>query len=154
MKNKYVYRLFHNHKIEYDGNDWICDSKLIGYFTSKLYAQNIIKKYKNVIGFKDYPNDFVIQKEKIVNDDSDLQKDNTMQYIYELTHSFEDEEGYEIVTYFSVYSSLEIARRDEEKLLLKFPFSTHPEGFLIVDHQLNHCYWQEGFLDGNMGNSV
>ena len=137
MNIKYAYRLLHKHKIEYDGNDWICDSKLLGYFSSILYAKNAIKKYNSIIGFKDYPNDFVIQKEKIFYDGFGLLKDDTIQCIYELTHSFEDEEGYDIVTYFSVYSSLEIARRDEEKLLLEVPFSSHPEGFLIVDHQLN-----------------
>lgn len=52
MNNKYVFRLLHNHKIKYDGNDWICDSKLLGYFTSIQQAQNIIKKYKKVTGFK------------------------------------------------------------------------------------------------------
>ena len=147
MNNKYVFRLLHNHKIKYDGNDLICDSKLLGYFTSIQQAQNIIKKYKKVTGFKDYPDGFIIQKEKVICDNSISLKSDVMRCIYELTHSFEDKDGYDIITYFSVYSSLELARHDEKKLLLEVPFSSHPEGFLIVDHQLNKCYWQEGFTE-------
>ena len=69
MKNQYVYMLQHKRKVEFYEDDWVYDSKLIGFFSSKIKAENVIKRYKNITGFKDYPNDFFIKKIEVDFDD-------------------------------------------------------------------------------------
>ena len=69
-----------------------------------------------------------------------------MKTIFRLTHSYEDEQGYDIVTEIAVYSSLEKATKAKEKFMLQPHFSSHPEGFEIVDFKLNQCFWQDGFV--------
>lgn len=56
----YVYHLLHEH----DGQ-----IKTIGYFGSWRKARRVMKIYRaNVLGFKDYPNGFLIRKKKINKD--------------------------------------------------------------------------------------
>lgn len=69
---KYVYCLHHNHKIEPDGDKWICDTKSLGYYSTRAKAKKAIQFYKTVIGFKDYPNDFEIEKVPVDFDDYDF----------------------------------------------------------------------------------
>lgn len=53
----YVYQLTHNH---------YGDIKTIGYFGSWKKARQVMKKYRSsVVGFKDYPNVFVLKKIRI-----------------------------------------------------------------------------------------
>lgn len=57
----YVYQLIHD-----SGGDMI---KTIGYFGSWKKAREVMKKYRSSIkGFKDYPNDFLIRKIKLNED--------------------------------------------------------------------------------------
>jgi len=55
---KYVYKLEHSRKIdeEYD------TTKLIGFFSSKEKAEEIIENYKKMEGFRDYPEGFTIEE--------------------------------------------------------------------------------------------
>jgi hypothetical protein len=69
---KYVYRLEHKKKVEPDGDSWVYDSKLIGYYSSVEKAEKTIEKYKNITGFKDYPDDFYIKELEIDFDDFDF----------------------------------------------------------------------------------
>lgn len=57
----YVYQLTYRH----DGN-----VLTIGYFGSWKKARNIIKKYRStLLGFKEYPNYFILKKVKLDEDD-------------------------------------------------------------------------------------
>nr|WP_294688492.1 hypothetical protein [uncultured Anaerostipes sp.] len=57
----YVYQLTYRH----DGN-----VLTIGYFGSWKKARNIMKKYRStLLGFKEYPNYFVLKKVKLDKDD-------------------------------------------------------------------------------------
>ncbi len=69
---KYVYCLTHNKKVEPDGDGWICDTKSLGYFSTRAKAKKAIQFYKTVIGFKDHPNDFEIEKVPVDFDDYDF----------------------------------------------------------------------------------
>ena len=71
-KKKYVYRLQHRKKVEPDENGWVYDSKLIGYFSTRQKALKTIQRYKTMTGFKDYPDDFVIEKLEVDFDDYDF----------------------------------------------------------------------------------
>lgn len=62
---KYVYCLTHNKKVEPDGDGWICDTKSLGYFSTRAKAKKAIQFYKTVIGFKDHPDDFCISEYKL-----------------------------------------------------------------------------------------
>ncbi len=59
----YVYLLQHSHLI--DESDDIFDTKIIGIYSSEEYALKVIERYKNIIGFNKYSEDFYIDKYKI-----------------------------------------------------------------------------------------
>lgn len=58
---KYVYMLEHSRKVDSD----IYESKLLGFFSTNEKAVQAISKYRTVIGFRDYPNDFEIKKFRV-----------------------------------------------------------------------------------------
>ena len=58
-----VYLLQHSHFI--DDEDDTYDTKIIGIYSSEEIAMNVIKKYKKIIGFNKYPEDFYIDKYKM-----------------------------------------------------------------------------------------
>lgn len=58
-----VYLLQHSHLI--DDEDDTYDTKIIGIYSSEEIAMNVIKKYKKIIGFNKYPEDFYIDKYKM-----------------------------------------------------------------------------------------
>lgn len=69
----YVYKLEHNKKVELDlDGKWIMDTKMIGFFSSEEKCQQVINHYKTIEGFKEYPNDFMIEKITVDFDDFDF----------------------------------------------------------------------------------
>ena len=58
---KYVYYLEHIHKISNDNES----AKLLGIFSTEENAKKAINKYKKLPGFKDFPDDFIIDKYQI-----------------------------------------------------------------------------------------
>ena len=68
----YVYKLIHSRKIEYKDGEWICCTIGIGVYSSLENAQKTIEQYKNITGFKDYPDDFKIEKIEVDFDDYDF----------------------------------------------------------------------------------
>ena len=58
-----VYLLQHSHLI--DDEDDTYDTKIIGIYSSEEIAMYVIKKYKKIIGFNKYPEDFYIDKYKM-----------------------------------------------------------------------------------------
>lgn len=138
---KYVYYLYHRHKICFDSKwGWIYDTKEIGYFTSIKKMDKVLKSYKKIIGFRDYPNDFVVEKISI------FSCSKNTSFLYDLTHFYEDIDGDDIVTYLGCYSSLKEARNRREMLKYTSRFLSHPEAFLIRHIKLNQCSWCEGFV--------
>ena len=69
-----------------------------------------------------------------------------MKYIYELTHFYEDEDGYDIVTNIAIYSSRRKANKALERLKFHPKFVSHPNGFYIAKCRINQCGWSEGFV--------
>jgi hypothetical protein len=54
--------LYHKRLIEKKNDEDIFDKKIIGYFSCKEKAEKIKLEYKNLPGFRDYPNDFIIDE--------------------------------------------------------------------------------------------
>ena len=70
---KYVYKLLHKRKIEKDiDGSWICDTIGIGIYSTREKAEETIERYKHITGFKDYPDDFVVEEVEIDFDDYDF----------------------------------------------------------------------------------
>lgn len=68
-----------------------------------------------------------------------------MEYVYALTHFYEDEEGYDIVTDIATYSTKEKAVEAMERLKKHPKFISHPDDFNIDTYELDKCFWTEGF---------
>ena len=67
---KFVYRLIHKRKvgISTDGEK-VYSTICIGFFSSVKMAKTVIEDYKKILGFQDYPNDFILEKIELNYDD-------------------------------------------------------------------------------------
>ncbi|NLD49904.1 MAG: hypothetical protein GX660_22405 [Clostridiaceae bacterium] len=65
---RYVYKLEHKRKVETNDVDRF-STKLIGFYSSRAKALSVIERYKSIEGFKDYPDDFIIEKCEVDFDD-------------------------------------------------------------------------------------
>jgi len=66
---RYIYKVEHKRKIASENMEPVNSTKIIGFYSSKAKAASVIERYKSIEGFKDYPNDFVIEKCEIDSDD-------------------------------------------------------------------------------------
>lgn len=139
---KAIYQIVHKQRLEQLNDEWIYDSKGIGFFSSITIVKRVIKKYKNIKGFCDYPNDFVIDKYMI-----DFHQKKRYDYVYVLEHFYEDEDGYDIVAKPWIFSTRSEAERYMKKMKSEIPFCNYPNNFLISKCKLNKCEWTEGFVD-------
>jgi hypothetical protein len=72
---KCVYKLEHKNciEIDFETGEEICDTKMLGFFSSKEKCNESIKEYLLQPGFKDYPERFFIEKVYAdIDDESDL----------------------------------------------------------------------------------
>ena len=69
-----------------------------------------------------------------------------MEYVYELSHYYELENGDDLVTDIAVYSTLQKAEAARERLKNHPKFKDHPDGFCISEYKLNEMFWTEGFV--------
>lgn len=49
----------------YECNDGSVETKVLGIFSNKLWAEDAISEYRNLHGFKEKPNDFYIDEYEI-----------------------------------------------------------------------------------------
>ena len=66
--------------------------------------------------------------------------------VYWLTHFYEDEEGYDIVTDIAVYSSREKAEAGLQRIKDLEKFKEHLDDFLIEEYEVDVTYWDGGFF--------
>ena len=66
--------------------------------------------------------------------------------LYETSHEYFDNEGYDNVTIFGVYSTFEEAHKVQTKNSTKHPYNDFPEGFCIAECKVDLIGWSEGFL--------
>lgn len=119
--------------------------KNIGYFDSLAKAEQAIKQYKLLEGFKEYPNGFIITAIKI-------DKIRMPRFVYELILYVHDSDyDYEYERWLSVHTSREMAetsRKRFEELNRCSLYKSSLNIELMVDQiPLNEpsAFWSEGF---------
>lgn len=135
-----LYKLEHKRVVDYYNNEFIYSTITIGYYSSCYIIQETISRYINIEGFKDYPKDFVIEKFKVNRSKIIGNK------IYELTHTYEDSDGYDNVVYLGVYPSIKDAYSKIDKIKTSKPYSEHLDNFIIDEYIINEDNWCEGFF--------
>ena len=133
----YVYKLKHVRAVDEE----CVATKMIGYFSSKEKAEEVIESLIQQEGFCDYPDDFVIIKCEITG----KIKDNK---IYHLTHSYALDDEVDVINDFGEFSSMLAAVRERKEWLKQDEdMKKHPNGFCFdcyeIDTDIN---WEEGFF--------
>ena len=64
-----VYLLQHSYDIEYEGVTFD-ETKIIGMYTTKEKAEEVVQRYKNIVGFNKYPIDCFCIDEYILDEDN------------------------------------------------------------------------------------
>ncbi|MGO4888002.1 hypothetical protein ACJ2A9_09610 [Anaerobacillus sp. MEB173] len=124
------------------------DEKHIGIFTDMGKLLKVIENYKTLPGFKDFPDGFYVTAFKLNCDyfHEEITHNFKKDYVWVLSHGYNDEDDNEIGTFFGVYSSLNRAK-NSLKMYMELPkFKRHPQGFYINKYILNQSEWQEGFV--------
>ena len=66
--------------------------------------------------------------------------------LFELSHEYTDDEGYDNWIIFDVFSSYDEAKKSELEETKKSPYNKNPEGFCISECKIDVCGWSEGFV--------
>jgi len=145
----HVYLLSHVRKLEDDA----IEPKIIGIYSSLDVVNITIEKYKKIVGFKDYPDDFVVKKYEVIpQDGKELLTNDT---VYFLQHEYSVDEGGIIYDYFTnidIYAAYDDAEEEMNELIKDevYPKSLDglyaPYGFTIGKCILDEDGWTEGFL--------
>ena len=137
-------------------SDGAINTKGIGFFKTEDECREVILSLLDQPGFRDYPNDFVIDEREVIGSE-----DTTMlSKVYHVTHECEcddedeDEaaEGYvTFVTDIGVYATLELAEEAVRIAELDPKFanailSDVATGFCIDECPLGEVGWSEGFV--------
>ena len=115
----------------------------IGYFSSIVFVRNAIELLKNKNGFCNSGGNFIFKR--IYVDFINTQVDKRNVTLFELSHEYLDEYGYDISTMLGLYSSLSEAKERLKTFEKKLPFCKYPNNFTISDVKVNLCEWTEGF---------
>lgn len=138
-----IYRLLHEYseKKTIDGEPLINTIEL-GYFSSRKKVREVINKYKNLEGFKDFDTKcFKIKRFYIF-------VKNRPTSIYELYHSYIDASGYEEYKFFGVYLSEAKARKKQSKLIKHNAiYRNNQDGFEVTEEvvDIDNTIWNQGF---------
>lgn len=145
-----VYLLSHTRKLEDDA----VEIKNIGVYSSMDIINIIISKYKDIAGFKDYPNDFIVKEYKVIGSDNiEILQDDTM---YFLQHEYSvDESGviYDYITDIDMFTNYDDTKKEMEKLKKEPIYANKTDGlyafdggFCIDKYILDENNWTEGFV--------
>ena len=147
---KYFYNLSFSYKTQ-DETEKICSHFNIGYFSSKLKAQEVIGQLKGKPGFCEYPLDcFILRKQAVYFSRNVFSKEAVT--LYNLTHEYmlEDYCLTNVWTDFGLFESREAAICELNKQSQKRPYKNYPNGFYIDEWHVNRdIQWQEGFTHAN-----
>lgn len=144
---KCVYKLEHKNlkEIDFETEEEICDTKLLGFFSSREECNKSIQKYLMQPGFKEHPDRFFIEKVEADIDDFNDKIGNFDKYVYYLNHEWYDGE-YDYQCDIGFYSSLKRAKKAKQMYKQDEAFIDHPEGFGIDKYLINEREWKEGFF--------
>ncbi len=136
-----VYMLKHSRPMGEDA--W--STELIGFYSPISKAEETIEKFKNITGFHDYPDDFVIEEWDVdIDDFNDIAGDYTGSVFY-LAHEYYDGTEFDYITDLGVYSRFKKAKRAKAKYKMISKFIAYPDGFSIDEYEINKEHWTEGF---------
>ena len=139
---KYVYILKHARVVDYDEDDPIKDSKILGVYSSLIKAKNAINFFAELPGFIDYPNDYDIMKKRLYCDNA---KNHENVFLIEHEkHLYDD--VYE-KSLLNLYNNEKDALEYIETQKNKHDFSQESEKYEIIEYSIDkHSeYWGEGF---------
>jgi hypothetical protein len=142
-----VYRLEHNCIVEIDEktNEEIHDTKLLGFFKSKIECEEIIPLYSNQPGFIDHPESFAIVEIEANVDDYNECVGEFGSSVYYLSHEFYDG-TYDHVSRLGYYSDYLAAEKALKRYQQEPEFSDKQEGFYIAECKIGKREWTEGFF--------
>ena len=143
---KYAYKFEHKRIIEVskENGEKIYNTKLLGFFQSEEKCKELIPEYLKQPGFRDHPDDFVIEEvEADVNDFNDVPGEFKSS-VFHLTHEWYDGE-FDYVTDLGSYSAEELARKAKIEYQLDPDYIDHPDGFCISKYIIGEHEWAEGF---------
>ncbi len=143
---KCAYKLQHKRFIETDSEgDKICDTNLLGFFSSEENYKTAIAFYLKLPGFKDFPDDFVVEKVEADVDDYNENVGEFASSVFYLSHEWYDDE-YDYVSCLGYYSSMKNAEKSQALYQLEPEYIAHPEGFCIDEYKIDEREWTEGFF--------
>ena len=144
---RFAYKFVHKHTVEIEPatGESIHSTCLLGFFSSEIKCKEAIPYYLKQPGFKDYPDDFVIEEVEADIDDFNDNGGEFESIVFYLSHEYYDGE-YDYVTDLGYYSSRQLA----EKALIKYQadsdLAKHPDGFCINECKIDKREWLEGFF--------
>ena len=143
---KYVFKLIHSRIIEEPD---INDALLIGFYSKREKAEKTIEKFKQIVGFKDFPQNFYIEKEK-VNEGAIVREENTvsnneLKSVFFLSHMHEKDE-YDFILSLGIFSSFEKAQQELDYLKNTDEYKEYPDEFYIAEYKIDEDNWESGFF--------
>ena len=110
-----------------------------------------INKYKDIVGFKDYPDDFITEDYEVKSlDEKEIFQNRS---IYFLQHEYSDD-GYDYVTNIGIFMNYNDAKKVMEELKKSPKYIEKTDGlyadengFNIDEYLLDEDHWTEGFVD-------
>lgn len=144
---RYIYKLTHRKLVEtgVETSEKIYDTKLLGFFSSRKKCKEIIPLYLEQPGFKDYPDDFCIEKIEADVDEYNEIPGEFGDYVFFVSHEWYDGE-YDYISNLGYYSTLGKAEEAKEMYKRAPELIDYPDGFCIDAYKINKREWKEGFF--------
>ncbi len=124
----------------------IYDTKLIGFFLKKDDVERVIENYSGLVGFRDYPQEFMISEMQL-NTNKPRKRPSLPRQVYYLYYWEENvEDDIDYVQDIGVFSSLKRAKEVKAELMNKYGCDKDVRNcFFIEKYEINTCFWCEGF---------
>lgn len=132
MKSAYLIQHKRVVEIDVETGEKIHSTCLLGFFSSREKCEELISLYTQLEGFRDYPDDFIIEEVEADIDDFNDEPGEFGSYVYYLSHEWYDGE-YDHITDFGYYSTGERAEKAKQQYGLEPEFAEYPEGFCITE---------------------
>ncbi len=116
---------------------------LLGFFSTKAKCNELIKYYLKQPGFKDFPDNFVINS-VILNEDFNNTLHEFNKKIFFLSHEWYDG-VYDHVSYLGYYSTRKLAEKAMDKYKNEPEFVERLDGFNIDEYEMDEGCWLKGF---------
>jgi len=144
---RFAYKLEHKRIAEVDNEtgEKIPCTKLLGFFPSEEKCKEIIPLYLNQPGFKDFPDDFVIEKIEADVDDYNKTAGEFDTSVFYLSHEYYDGE-YDHISNLGYYSTQKLAEQAKKRYELEPELIAYPDGFCIDECKIGKREWKEGFF--------